>query len=51
MIVRLNKMGFRIKEVPVKMNNRQAGVSSITPYKSIYYMIKVSLKLMKRAIE
>ncbi len=42
-IVLLHKAGFTIKEVPVKFEERKGGVSSITPYRSIYYMVKVLL--------
>ena len=38
--------GARICEVPVEMRDRQGGVSSISPAKSVYYMIKVSLALL-----
>lgn len=38
--------GLRIKEVPVIMNYRQGGRSSITPVKSMYYMIKVTLSVI-----
>lgn len=38
--------GFTVKEVPVVMNEREEGVSSINAAKSVYYMIKVSLALM-----
>lgn len=38
--------GARIVEVPVEMHERQGGVSSISPLKSVYYMIKVSLALI-----
>ena len=34
---------FRLKEVSVLMHERKAGQSSITPLKSLYYMVKVSL--------
>lgn len=37
---------FRIKEIPILINKRDAGYSSITPLKSIYYMIKVLLSLL-----
>jgi hypothetical protein len=33
-------------EIPVKMNERTSGVSSISPLKSIYYMIKVSIAIL-----
>lgn len=38
--------GARIKEVPVVMNERINGESSISSFKSIYYMIKVSLAVL-----
>lgn len=38
--------GGRIKEVPVVMRERAGGVSSINLWKSIYYMIKVSLAIL-----
>ncbi len=40
------KKGKKVKEVPVIMNAREAGVSSISPLKSGYYMIKVSLAIL-----
>lgn len=45
-LVKLHKMNFRVAEVPVEMLERQGGKSSITPARSIYYMIKVSLSLL-----
>lgn len=39
-------LGARIVEVPVQMRERQGGVSSINPVRSIYYMTKVSLALV-----
>ncbi|MBE6047337.1 MAG: glycosyltransferase family 2 protein [Clostridium sp.] len=38
--------GFKIKEVPVIMHERQEGQSSINAFKSVYYMIKVSLAII-----
>lgn len=38
--------GKKVKEVPVIMNERSGGTSSISPGKSIYYMIKVSLAIL-----
>ena len=38
--------GAKIEEVPVQMRERQGGVSSINPVRSVYYMIKVSLALI-----
>lgn len=39
-------VGAKIKEVPVKMRERMEGESSINAWKSVYYMIKVSLALL-----
>lgn len=41
----LLRNNFSIEEVPVIMNERLGGRSSITSLKSIYYMIKVSLAI------
>lgn len=49
-IVSLARKGYRIKEVPVNMKARQGGASSITPIKSVYYMIKVTLFCMIRRL-
>lgn len=38
--------GARIREVPVIMRERAEGKSSISGFKSLYYMVKVSLALM-----
>lgn len=40
------RSGLRICEVPVMMKERQGGVSSISSFKSVYYMIKVSLAIL-----
>ena len=42
--------GGRIREIPVIMNERQGGVSSIKFWNSIYYMIKVTLAILIRRI-
>ncbi|NHM33952.1 glycosyltransferase family 2 protein [Neobacillus terrae] len=44
-IAYLLRNNFRIKEVPVIMNERIGGKSSITSFQSVYYMIKVSLAI------
>lgn len=44
--VQLSYKGFRIKEVPVNMFERQNGKSSISIGKSIYYLFKVSLAIL-----
>lgn len=45
-VARLLRHGYRVKEVPVVMRERQGGTSSINPAKSIYYMIKVSAAIL-----
>ncbi len=45
-VVLLRKAGFSIMEVPVRMEARIAGKSSITPLKAFYYMIKVLLAVL-----
>ena len=42
-IVAVIRHGCRVEEYPVQMRARQGGKSSITPGKSVYYMIKVSI--------
>lgn len=49
-LVLAHKSGFRIKEVPVEMEQRQAGFSSIHSWKSIYYMIKVTLSVLVKSV-
>ncbi len=44
-VVLLARNGFRVGEVGVKMNARMEGRSSITPFRSIYYMVKVTLAI------
>lgn len=48
-LLRLKKSKLRICETSVNMEQRQAGRSSITPLKSAYYMVKVSLTVMMAA--
>lgn len=45
-IVKVIKKGFNVKEIPVIMNEREQGKSSINTLKSVYYMIKVSLSII-----
>jgi glycosyltransferase involved in cell wall biosynthesis len=45
-IVQLSARGFRILEVPAKMRSRTGGASSIRAWKSVLYMIKVSLAIL-----
>lgn len=49
-VVSILKRGYRVKELPVQMNEREEGVSSISPINSIYYMIKVSFAAFMAAI-
>lgn len=42
----LLKKGYKLKEVPVSMNERKAGVSSIKTWKQAYYMINVYLSIL-----
>jgi glycosyltransferase involved in cell wall biosynthesis len=49
-IVLLGKNNFVIKEVSVLMQERQGGQSSISGFKPIYYMLKVSLAMIMAAI-
>lgn len=44
-IILLKKNNFVIKEVPVKMRKRQGGISSISFWKTGYYMAKVLLSM------
>ena len=45
-VARLLRHKYKVKEVPVIMRERQAGVSSISMRKSAYYMMKVSLAIL-----
>lgn len=45
-ILQAGLFGARIVEIPVEMRERESGKSSISPMKSIYYMIKVTLALI-----
>lgn len=46
----LAKNKYKIEEIPVVMNEREEGTSSITLFKSVYYMIKVTLAILIAAI-
>ena len=48
-VVTLCRHGFRVIEVPTQMRERQGGRSSITLFRSIYYMCKVLLAIGVRA--
>ncbi len=40
------KMGYKVKEVAVSMNERENGISSIRMWKNCYYMINVILYIL-----
>lgn len=42
----LLKKGYVLKEVPVSMNERTGGTSSIKAWKNVYYMINVCLSIL-----
>ena len=42
-LVVLQRKAFRFEEIPCRFHPRLAGVSSITPLKSIYYIVHVLL--------
>jgi glycosyltransferase involved in cell wall biosynthesis len=44
-MVLLHQCGLVMKEVPVKINQRYSGESSITKIRSVYYMVKVLLAI------
>lgn len=44
--VYLLKKGYRVSEIPVEMNERIAGTSSISTWKSVYYMVNVILSII-----
>ena len=45
-VVTLVRHGFTVREVPVSMRSRQGGRSSITLWRSIYYMLKVLIAIV-----
>lgn len=47
-IVSIIKKGYKVSEIPVKMNERKEGTSSLNAniFKPMYYMIKVSLSII-----
>ena len=50
-LVQLHKKGLTICEVPVNMFERSGGKSSINCFRSIYYMIKVTLAIFIAAMQ
>lgn len=49
-VVTLLKKKKQVKELPVTMNAREEGVSSISPVKAVYYMVKVSIAILIAAV-
>jgi glycosyltransferase involved in cell wall biosynthesis len=49
-IIYLDKAGLKIKEVSVKMSQRQGGVSSVTQVKAVYLMIAISLGILVNSL-
>ena len=45
-IMALSRHGYQILEIPVRMRERGGGVSSIKAFRSLYYMIKVTLAII-----
>lgn len=45
-LIRASLDGAKILEVPVMMKERESGRSSISSWKSVYYMVKVSLAII-----
>ena len=44
-VVMVGRHRLRLKEVPVRMRERSGGRSSITAFRSVYYMVKVTLAI------
>ncbi|MBE5940972.1 MAG: glycosyltransferase family 2 protein [Lachnospiraceae bacterium] len=44
-VVYIMSKGKKVLEIPVLMNERKEGISSISPTKSVYYMIKVTIAI------
>ena len=49
-VVAVLQAGKKVEEYPVVMRERKEGVSSISPLKSVYYMIKVTLSILVERI-
>ncbi|WP_096084716.1 glycosyltransferase family 2 protein [Agaribacterium haliotis] len=45
-VIELARAGFKLTEVATEMKARQGGESSISSWKSIYYMVKVSISML-----
>ena len=49
-VVMILRMEKKVSEIPVIMRERQGGVSSISPRKAVYYMIKVTLAILMECL-
>lgn len=49
-VILLAKNNFAIQEIPVEMRERTHGKSSISPLKSLYYVVKVVLAVLMTAL-
>lgn len=49
-ILFLNRKKLKVKEISVNMMERQGGASSITPFRSMYYMLKVTLSILMQKV-
>jgi len=45
-VVVAHRAGLRVREIPIQMHERKGGRSSITPIRSLYYIVKVMLALL-----
>ena len=43
MLIALERAGFGVAEVPVRMRSRRAGRSSLSPFKALGYLARVAL--------
>ena len=50
-LITLHRHGMRFVEIPVQMNHRKEGKSSISPTASVYYMLKVTLAILVAGIK
>lgn len=50
-VIILKKAGFKMREVPVVMRERQGGRSSIRGFKPFHYMVKVILAILMQALK
>ncbi|MCP3138238.1 glycosyltransferase family 2 protein [Pyxidicoccus xibeiensis] len=49
-VLMASRQGFPITEVPARMRPRRTGTSSLTPWKSAFYMAKVSFALLMERV-